>query len=120
MWTSAFVSPRLSELPMMLSSSLLFGPAGHALLIKRLIKKNVEAHEVMIAFLFHFVPDRLQHFKLIYQNSTYRLFSVGKQTTSIPTEIVYQPIYDADYFFPDREIGEVVDDSVLQSGLNKL
>jgi tetratricopeptide (TPR) repeat protein len=299
MWTSAFVSPRLSELPIMLSTSLLFGPAGLALLTKRLLKKNAEAHEVMIAFftvcffifflmihrmsifavffmvlsigalsllqkagfkyaayiilivclfvqfsmqsslklvasrpnhndlrrltafiknktpadtpvlttfqlgpsiaayagqpvilhskfesrllrdkvkqvytslyrtedeflelckrlqaglfvyqvnmvhgatpasmryvagaiplktnsaafLFHFAPERLEHFKLIYQNATYRLYRVGKKTRSIPTETVYQPIYDADFFFADGKIGQVVDDSVLQSGLDKL
>jgi hypothetical protein len=299
MWTSAFVSPRLSELPLMLSTSLLFGPAGLILIINRLLKKNTEAHEVMIAFftvcffifflmihrmsvfavffmvlsigalsliqksrikfavyiiltvclvvqfslqsplklvmsrpdhndlrrliyfiknkssadtpvlttfelgpsiaayaglpvilhskfesrrlrdkvkqvytslyrtedefyelckrlqaglfiyqvnmvlgatantmryvagaiplktdsaafLFHFAPDRLKNFKLIYQNATYRIYSVGKQTTSITAEVVYQPVYDADFIFADREIGKVVDDSALQSGLAKL
>jgi len=51
MWTSAFVSPQLIELPLMLSSSLVFGALGTGLMILRMFKRQARSHEVVITLL---------------------------------------------------------------------
>jgi tetratricopeptide (TPR) repeat protein len=49
-WTSAFVSPRLIEIPMLLSFSFLFGMLGTIIMIYRIYKRKAESYEVMIVF----------------------------------------------------------------------
>ncbi len=68
------------------------------------------------AFLFHFAPDKLKHFGLIYQNSLYRVFKVGASPAFKKLNIKYEPIYDLDNFLSDKKIGEFIDDAVLESG----
>ena len=51
MWTSAFVSPQLVELPFLLSASLIFGPIAVGIMIQRMVKRHSSAHEIVIVFL---------------------------------------------------------------------
>jgi tetratricopeptide (TPR) repeat protein len=51
MWTSAFVSPQLAELPFLLSASLIFGPIAVGIMIQRMLRRQSAAHEIVIAFL---------------------------------------------------------------------
>ncbi len=68
------------------------------------------------AFLFHFAPDKLKHFALIYQNPSYRVFKVGARTAYDEQEIKYEPIYDLDNFLEERNGSEFIADAVLESG----
>jgi tetratricopeptide (TPR) repeat protein len=68
------------------------------------------------AFLLHFVPDKLKHFTLIFQNPLYRVFKVGARTAYDEREIKYEPIYDLDNFLEERKSSEFVADAVLESG----
>jgi len=49
-WTSAFVSPKLIEIPILLSFSFLFGMIGAIIMIYRISRRKAEPYEVMIAF----------------------------------------------------------------------
>ncbi|HCK11369.1 MAG TPA: hypothetical protein DHW45_15955 [Candidatus Latescibacteria bacterium] len=63
-------------------------------------------------FHFHFAPDELQHFHLVYQDSYYRVFKVGDPPKKRP-RINYQPVYDLGVFTmsggmpPDDQISRV-------------
>jgi tetratricopeptide (TPR) repeat protein len=50
MWTSAFVSPRWVELPLLFLSSLLFGTLGVAIVAYRAIRRKAEHHEILIVY----------------------------------------------------------------------
>jgi len=50
MWTSAFVSPKLVEIPMLLSFAFLFGMIGAVIMIYRISRKKAESYEMMIVF----------------------------------------------------------------------
>lgn len=50
MWTSAFVSPKLIEIPILLCFSFLFGTLGAIIMIYRISRRKAEPHEVMIVF----------------------------------------------------------------------
>lgn len=47
------------------------------------------------AYLFHFRPQQLQHFELVYQNQSYRVFRLKEGGKS--PEIFAQPIYNEEY-----------------------
>ena len=49
-WTSAFVSPKLVEIPMLLSFAFLFGMIGAIIMIYRIYRRKAESCEVMIVF----------------------------------------------------------------------
>jgi tetratricopeptide (TPR) repeat protein len=72
------------------------------------------------AFLFHFIPDRLRHFSLVYQNSTYRVYEVTAQAPSAAAPVEYEPIYDLDIFADNKDLGAYIDDAVLTAGVAKL
>jgi tetratricopeptide (TPR) repeat protein len=72
------------------------------------------------AFLFHFAPDKLKHFKLLYQNPSYRVFKVGARTADDELVIKYEPIYDLDNFLKERKGSEFIADAVLESGRARL
>jgi tetratricopeptide (TPR) repeat protein len=50
MWTSAFVSPQLVEIPMLLSFAFLFGTIGAIIMIYRVSRRKAESYEVMTIF----------------------------------------------------------------------
>jgi tetratricopeptide (TPR) repeat protein len=50
MWTSAFVSPKLIEIPMLLSFTFLFGAIGAVIMIYRISKRKAESYEMMTVF----------------------------------------------------------------------
>ncbi|CAB1062092.1 hypothetical protein D1BOALGB6SA_6868 [Olavius sp. associated proteobacterium Delta 1] len=72
------------------------------------------------AFLFQFLPDRLQHFSLAYQNSSYRVYRVAAPVPSAVPSVEYEPIYDLDIFTADKDLPEFIDDAVLKEGIAKL
>ena len=72
------------------------------------------------AFLFHFAPDKLKHFTLLYQNPLYRVFKVGARTAYDELVIKYEPIYDLDNFLKERKGSEFIADAVLESGRARL
>jgi tetratricopeptide (TPR) repeat protein len=49
-WTSAFVSPKLIEIPMLLSFAFLFGAIGATIMIYRIYRRKAESYEVIIVF----------------------------------------------------------------------
>jgi len=50
MWTSAFVSPKLIEIPILLSFAFLFGTIGAIIMIYRISRRKAESYEVMTVF----------------------------------------------------------------------
>lgn len=72
------------------------------------------------AFLFHFLPDRLRHFSLVYQNSTYRVYEVAALAPSAAAPVEYEGIYDLDIFADKKDLGASIDDAVLKEGIAKL
>ena len=72
------------------------------------------------AFLFHFLPDRLRHFSLVYQNPTYRVYEVAAQAPSAAAPVAYEPIYDLAIFADKKSLGAFIDDAVLTAGVAKL
>ncbi|MBS13976.1 MAG: hypothetical protein CME19_20570 [Gemmatimonadetes bacterium] len=50
-----------------------------------------------VLFSFHFAPDQLEHFHLIYQDSYYRVYAVGDQPADLP-DLAYQPAFDLRLF----------------------
>jgi tetratricopeptide (TPR) repeat protein len=72
------------------------------------------------AFSFHFAPQKLKHFTLLYQNPIYRVYGVGKQETTAAASIQYEPHYDLANFLDNKKPGEILEDTVLMSGLEKL
>jgi len=71
------------------------------------------------AFSFHFAPQNLRHFTLLYQNPNYRVYGVGEQETTTAA-IQYEPHYDLANFLNNEKPGEILEDAVLISGLEKL
>ncbi|MDB4444443.1 hypothetical protein N9174_03805 [bacterium] len=72
------------------------------------------------AFLFHFAPERLKHFSLIFQNPAYRVFRAEKSAAHETFDIKYQPIYDLANFSEEKDLGKFFDDDLLKPGLRKL
>jgi tetratricopeptide (TPR) repeat protein len=72
------------------------------------------------AFKFHFTPPKLKHFTLLYQNPIYRVYGVGQQATAAAAAIQYEPHYDLANFLDNEQPGEILDETVLTSGLKKL
>jgi tetratricopeptide (TPR) repeat protein len=71
------------------------------------------------AYLFHFRPEKLKHFTLLYQNSFYRIYAVhpeGKRSPSRP--LAYQPTYDLRLF--GTQEGEFFDDSATPQVMARL
>jgi len=58
------------------------------------------------AFLFHFYPEKLKYFKLIYQNNYYRLFAIKPYFHLPPSfHLKYVPFYNPKLFInPRKEI----------------
>lgn len=66
-------------------------------------------NESMAAVRFHFFPEKLKHFRLLYENSDYRVFAVGKPGAPAAAR---RPVYDLALFNPERgEGGRLVIDS---------
>ena len=66
------------------------------------------------AFLMAFRPERLEHFCLLYQNDTYRVFRVAEDVSSgeIPcsaARLPYQSSFDIELFRGGEEAAEVLD-----------
>lgn len=59
-------------------------------------------------FKFHFRPQELQHFRLVYQNNAYRVYQVAPPTT-IAARYLEQPIYKQDIARAVREMHEARD-----------
>lgn len=72
------------------------------------------------AALFHFAPEKLSRFRLIHQNSIYRVFAVGEMGSEIETELTYEPIYDLSVYCDQHWLGEYISDSVLAHGYAEL
>lgn len=52
------------------------------------------------AVLFHFHPEKLRHFRLVFENPDYRVYAVGAQGSSPPTVAPRQAIYELARFNP--------------------
>jgi len=72
------------------------------------------------ATLFHFRPERLEHFRLVYQNTNYRIFRVGPEGVDNVGEFEYEPAYDITVYCPPESLGDYIDDSVIAAGIDKL
>ncbi|UCD80273.1 MAG: tetratricopeptide repeat protein, partial [Desulfobacterales bacterium] len=73
------------------------------------------------AFMFHFLPDRLKHFSLVYQNPTYRLYRLAAPTASAgPPHLQYEPVYDLTIFSAEEDPGRLINDEIIKDGLSKL
>lgn len=72
------------------------------------------------AFCFHFTPQKLKLFTLLYQNPIYRVYGVGQQEKTAAAAIQYDPHYDLANFLDNESPGEIFEDAVLISGLEKL
>jgi tetratricopeptide (TPR) repeat protein len=72
------------------------------------------------AFTFHFEPEKLKHFRLIYQNSSYRVFEIGTQDEHQGQHISYESIYDPDVFFNGKAPGKMIADGILEQGVARL
>jgi tetratricopeptide (TPR) repeat protein len=72
------------------------------------------------AFKFHFFPEQLVHFRLIYQNATYRVFGVGQPALTARLPLAYEPVYDPTTFFPDKLPGDLIERGDLTFGLDSL
>lgn len=72
------------------------------------------------AFLFHFAPEKLKHFRLVYQNGTYRVFLIEGAQFSGKAVVKYDPLYDPDVFFEGGETGEFVEDKTITAGYANL
>ena len=65
----------------------------------RYLTNNLVLKKNSAAYKFHFAPELLEHFTLMYQNSSYRIFKVDEMVSSpIPEELSYQPVYDVSLF----------------------
>lgn len=76
-------------------------------------------------FKFHFKPESLQHFKLIYQNDMYRVYSVVKDkidSFSYKREIeeyLYEPIFDFTNYSTISPVNALSKDD-LNNGFNRI
>jgi hypothetical protein len=98
----------------------------------RYLTNNLVLKTSAAAYKFHFAPELLQHFTLLYQNSSYRIFKVGEKASSfIPKELSYQPVYDLRLFQVQKGLAnhepivsvseeELFGDAELEKGLQKL
>ncbi|MBI4801960.1 MAG: hypothetical protein HY796_05495 [Elusimicrobia bacterium] len=59
-------------------------------------------NESMAAVRFHFFPEKLRHFRLLYENNDYRIFEVGAPGAALAA---CRPVYDLALFSPRREEG---------------
>jgi tetratricopeptide (TPR) repeat protein len=69
------------------------------------------------AFLFHFAPEKLKLFRLIYQNPFYRVYKVGWKAAPQELDLRYEPIYDLANFLDGDKPGEFVSEAVLEAGV---
>lgn len=70
-------------------------------------------------FFFHFTPEKLNHFELIYQNTFYRIFKVMEENERpLPHLFYYHPVYDLKIygnqsqkkgFFDDRDTRNILE-----------
>lgn len=58
------------------------------------------------AVLFHFFPEKLKHFRLVYENPDYRVFEVAKTALALPPP--RDPIYDIERYHPQNRPGGVL------------
>jgi tetratricopeptide (TPR) repeat protein len=72
------------------------------------------------AFMFHFLPDRLRHFSLVYQNPTYRLYRIGAPQSAAVPPVQYEPVYDLAIFSDEENLGNLISDGFIEEGLSKL
>ncbi len=74
-----------------------------------------------VAFLFHFFPEDLKHFELVYQNNYYRLYRVIKENeTKTFLNFVYQPIYDLKAFGNQTKEIEFFDDRYTKDIIERI
>lgn len=67
---------------------------------------NVQIRKDNPIFKFHFRPKELNHFLLLYQNHTFRVFKIlDENEKSYPAihsgDIVYEPVFDINVFIPE-------------------
>ncbi|MFC2174045.1 tetratricopeptide repeat protein, partial [Acidobacteriota bacterium] len=72
------------------------------------------------AFLFHFRPERLGKFQLVFQNGTYRVFQVGETGLKPPEVFAYQPVYDLALYGKQADEDRYFDDSHTAAILGRL
>jgi len=72
------------------------------------------------AFKFHFFPDRLNHFNLIYQNSSYRLYRIAAPTPSAVSSLQYEPVYDFTIYSAEESPDNFIDEELIKKGLENL
>ena len=73
-----------------------------------------------VAYSFHFAPENLKHFHLVYQNFLYRVFRVGGEAPEMTARLQYEPIYDIGVYCDPKDVGEIVDDSMIARGAQSL
>ncbi len=72
-------------------------------------------------FMFHFSPDKLNHFELIYQNNFYRIFKVMKGIERPQFHLFYyQPIYDLKIYGNQSPETGFFDDHYTKNILDKI
>lgn len=70
------------------------------------------------AYLFHFHPERLKHFTLLFQNSFYRIYAVRPPGKGTFDSLPYQPTYDSSLFGPEE--GEFFNDAATPAVMARL
>ena len=60
----------------------------------RYMADQLRLDQTSAAYLFNYHPERLAHFDLVYQNSSYRVFRVGRAPSAPPA--APPPLFDAD------------------------
>uniref|UniRef100_A0A7V1EHQ8 Tetratricopeptide repeat protein n=1 Tax=candidate division WOR-3 bacterium TaxID=2052148 RepID=A0A7V1EHQ8_UNCW3 len=73
------------------------------------------------AFLFHFFPEDLKYFELVYQNNYYRLYRIIEEDESRTfLNFVYQPIYDLKAFGNQTKEIEFFDDRYTKDVIERI
>lgn len=90
----------------------------------RYLVDKMEIEKEIVVYKFHFEPERLKNFILVYQNNYYRIFKIRKEgDRTKPIVPFYHPSFDKslfvnrnipeDYF--DDEVAEKVNESLLKA-----
>ncbi|MGQ9701706.1 MAG: tetratricopeptide repeat protein [bacterium] len=87
----------------------------------RWIAGKVKVSSKAAAFFFHFAPEKLNHFDLIYQNTFYRIFKVLKENERPqPRLFYYHPVYDLKIYGNQSQENEFFDDRYTRNILEKV
>lgn len=87
----------------------------------RYLTNQLQLKKEAVAYKFHFEPEELMHFSLVYQNSCFRLFTVNGRGVipKVRYKKSYQVLFDINQFEKDHHSRKIFDDSRTEEIIRK-